>query len=399
MNLKNIDTSSIEKSIITVLYPFIYDEKKVLDKQNIDKLYKLTHENLKDFLPYTNNFFGNYHFKDTKEISLPCIIKDDHILNIDFIKDNKINTKLCIESNKIFFFEKSIAILSIEYVIPNDIKDIEFLYYHQKLSSIEKRGKQNLKLSNDKVFTYYFEFINYIIEPYCKNDDISYDEKKRLTINNLFDRSNLYTYNLLTVNQSNKHLNTFGFLEPLSQYRIKLDDVIIKNINSNIIQQTSNINTIANENVVAHIGIKSNNADNNFIEKEFFPKYNNNHFLTYVITLYQTSKLEQLILKAFLKEIDNEDLENMRNIKSEILHFISNGNFTKISNNSIRNNLYKFYRKSFEIKDLIYEIDTISDKLTNKLETIHQDRQAFREKILNLILALIGIGLSIVGLY
>jgi len=106
-------------------------------------------------------------------------------------------------------------------------------------------------------------------------------------------------------------------------------------------------------------------------------KYKNNHFLIYIITLYQLSKVQQLIIRAILKDLGNKDLKNMQNIKTEILHFISNINFIKISNNSIRNNLYKFYRKAFEIKDLLTEVDSISEKITNKIEN-HQDRTRTR---------------------
>jgi hypothetical protein len=170
-------------------------------------------------------------------------------------------------------------------------------------------------------------------------------------------------------------------------------------LNANYSQQTSNIYTVANENVVVHIGIKFQEEDNNFIDNEFFKKYQNNHFLTYIITLYQASKMEQLIIKAFLKEDDDKDLKNMREIKSEILHFIANGNFTKISNNSIRNSLYKFYRENFEIKDLMKEIDTVSNKISNKLETLLEEAQSKRDENRNLLIAVIGVVLAMIQIY
>jgi len=105
-----------------------------------------------------------------------------------------------------------------------------------------------------------------------------------------------------------------------------------------------------------------------------------------------------LIVKAFLKEVDSDDLINMREVKSEILHFISNGNFTKISNNSIRNNLYKFYRKSTDLKDMIEEINTISEKITNQLETFEAEERERKDRYINYLLAFIGIVLTIISL-
>ncbi|RLA78757.1 MAG: hypothetical protein DRG78_14355 [Epsilonproteobacteria bacterium] len=387
MNLENINLTKIEKSTITVLHPFIYDKQKILNTSQ-DNIVKLKSEYLKDFLPYTRNFFGNYHLdeEETKKTTIPCILKYNLTNTIEFTKDTKIKDAISIDDIQVFVFEKSIAILSVKYKLPDNLSDEEYLYYHQKLSMLDKRSKQNLKTSNQKEFKYYFEFIEDLISPYLKETE------------NIFNRSNMYTYNLLVANCCTTASDSRNFLEPLTQYRAKLDTLSMDKVNANFIQQTSNINTLSNENVVVHIAIKTDDINNDFIDKEFFNKYQNNHFLTYIITLYQVSKMEQLVVKAFLKEVDSQDLRNMREIKTEILHFISNGNFTKISNNSIRNNLYKFYRKSFDIKDLMEEIDTISDKLTNKLENIQQDKQAQREKVMNLFLALLGIGLSIVGL-
>ena len=208
----------------------------------------------------------------------------------------------------------------------------------------------------------------------------------------------MYTYNLLAANHCTESSNARSFLEPLTQYRDKLDLFTVDKINANHIQQTSNINTIANENVVVHIGIKRDASDNSFIDNEFFNKYTNNHFLTYIITIYQVSKLEQLINKAFIQEKHEQDLENMRHIKSEMLHFISNVNFTKISNNSIRNSLYKFYRKSIDLKDMIEEVHTTSEKITNELRVILEQKSEKRDTMINYLLVFIGLVLSIIGI-
>jgi len=397
MNLDNLNFTNIEESKLTVSYPFQYDREKVL-RISSENIVKLNPDYLSDFLPYTkNNFFGKYHLeldvngKIKKEkpaqVTLPCVIENNSVNTIQFFKDNKIKTPIVeIEKIEIFFFEKDIAILTISYVLPKNLNDVEYLYYHTKLSTLAKRGKQNLKTSNDQEFKYYYEFIDNLTSIYT-NESI-----------NIFTRSNMYSYNLLVAQHCTESSNARTFLEPLTQYREKLDEFSVAKINANYIEQTSNMNTVANENVVVHVGIKRNDADNNFIGSEFFNKYNNNHFLTYIITIYQVSKLEQLINKAFLKEIDSQDLENMREVKSEMLHFISNGNFTKISNNSIRNNLYKFYRKSIDLKDMLEEVNTISEKITNKLEIIQNQESEKRETMINYLLGFIGIVLSVIGI-
>lgn len=384
MDLNKIDFSTIEKATLTVLYPFTYSKQKVL-QQDEASLVKFPAEYLKDFLPYTRNFFGQYHFsEESSSVSLPCVLRNNDVSAIEFVKDKRIKEAVAIKNFQLFFFEKSIAILSIEYGIPENLTDEKYLYYHHKLSMLEKRSKQNIKTSEDKEFKYYFEFIDDLISPYCDKNQ------------NIFGRSNLHTYNLLQATAATEDTDTKSFLEPLTQYRAKLDIFSQHEINANHIQQTANINTIANENVVVHIGIQKD--ENDFIANEFFKKYQNNHFLTYIITLYQVSKLEQLIIKAFLKEVEAHDLKNMRSIKREILHFISNGNFTKISNNSIRNNLYKFYRNSFEVENFIDEIDTIAEKITNEIETKQARARERRELFLNVMIGLIGIGLGIAGL-
>jgi len=389
MNLNNLNFTNIEKSSLTVMYPFQYDKKKVLDI-NPDSLVKLNKDYLTDFLPYTkNNFFGTYHLEDKEktEITLPCIVKNDEITTIEFTKDKKLEESIVhLKNIKVFLFEKDIAILTIDYLIPDNLSEVEYLYYHTKLSTLAKRSKQNIKTSNGQEYKYYYEFIDSISSMYTSQTK------------NIFTRANMFTYNLINAQYCTESSNARSFLEPLTQYREKPDEVSINKINANYIQQTSNISTIANENVVVHIGAKIEGSENSFIENEFFNKYENNHFLTYIITIYQVSKLEQLIVKAFLKEVDSDDLINMREVKSEMLHFISNGNFTKISNNSIRNNLYKFYRKSTDVKDMLEEVNTISEKITNQLETFEGQERERKDRYINYLLAFIGIVLTIISL-
>jgi len=384
MNNQNINLSKIEKSSITVLLPFIYDQKKIKQSRFL-KQYQIKQEHLKDFLPYTKNFFGNYTITDSETSSkrFPSVYTNNIIDKIEFIKDSKITTEIDINSIKYFLFEKSIGVLSITYNLPENITDEEYLIYHHKLSTIEKRNKQNLKDSNNIQYKYYYEFIDSLLINFC--DKL-----------NIFSRSNLYTYNLMVAKNNDQEYNSQNFLEPLSQYRSKLNILETLNFKIHTIQQIHNIHTVANENVAIHIALKDESNNDTFIDQEFFNKYENNHFLTYIIALYQTTMIEHLIVKAFLYEDEDKDLQNMRKIKNDILYFMANGNFTKISNNSIRNNLYKFYRSNFEIQNLIEEIDTVADKITNELETLHQDKQTKRDEMRNLILAIVGVVLAVI---
>jgi len=233
MNNQNINLSKIEKSSITVLLPFIYDQKKIKQSQFF-KQYQIKQEHLKDFLPYTKNFFGNYAISEpeTSNKIFPSVYANNIIDKIEFIKDSKIITEIEIDSIKYFLFEKSIGILSITYNLPKNITDEEYLIYHHKLSTIEKRNKQNLKDSNNKQYKYYYEFIDSLLINFC--DKL-----------NMFSRSNLYTYNLMVAN-NNQEYNSQNFLEPLSQYRSKLNILETLNFKINTIQQIHNIHTIAN---------------------------------------------------------------------------------------------------------------------------------------------------------
>lgn len=380
MNLDNINTTQIEQSTIKVQFPFIYDEKKIKALKN-PKTHKLNNEYLKDFLPYTKNFFGKYHFEENipSKPELPFIIDIKDIETINFIEDNQIIEPINISNIEVYIFEKGIGILSITYTLPENLSDSQYLIYHQKLSKLEKKSKQKIATSTDIQFKYYFEFIDSLILPYCIENK------------NIFNRANMYTYNILVAKSCDEKANTKNFLEALIQYRNKLYNMTIEKIDAFHIEQTSHVNTISNENVVVHIGIKNDKYDNQFIDNEFMCKYKNNHFLIYIITLYQLVKIEQLIIKAIIEDFGDNDLTNMQEIKTEILHFISNINFTKISNNSIRNSLYKFYREAFEIKDLLTEADTISDKITNKIENHNEkSRQSSAHKT-QLLLAIIPI--------
>ncbi len=148
MNLENIDLTYIEQSTITVLHPFIYDTNKIRNLSS-DCIIKLKNEELKDFLPYTKNFFGKYHFEESepKEITFPLITANKNLDSIDFIKDNKIIEPIDINNIKFYLFEKSVGILSITYKLPKNITNEQYLIYHQKLSTLEKRSKQNIKTS------------------------------------------------------------------------------------------------------------------------------------------------------------------------------------------------------------------------------------------------------------
>lgn len=383
MNIEQINFTTIEKSTLSVLYPFIYDKNKVLSI-NENNIVSLKNEYLKDFLPYAKNFFGTYHFsQENINIGFPRILKNDDIKYITFQKDKKLTTKIQIESIKAYLFKGSIGLLNINYQLQENLSGDDYLYYHYKLSTIEKRNKQNLITSNNKEFKYYFEFINELISNYTNNFD------------NISQRSNIFTYNTIITNNADENNYTTNFLEALVQYRSHTDTLPITKLSSNHITQTSNTHTIGNENVILHVGIKSTECDNNFIENEFFKKYSNNHFLTYITALYQICKVEQLIIKAFSDDRFNQDLEKTRDIKKEILDFLSYINFTKISNNSIRNNLYKFYRKTFDINSLIQEIYEVSEKISSELEQLEAKKidKRFRSY------EYFGIGAGIVALF
>jgi len=388
MSLDNIDFTSIKKSTLIVSYPFEYDKNKILEGDG-KAIVKFSPETLLDFLPYTQkNFFGAYHFSDKTpvKISIPSVLKSNEALSIHFHKDKKIAIAIEIDKIEIFIFENGIALLTLSYVLPDNLTQEEYLYYHHKLTHIGKRSKQNIVTSKNKEYKYYHEFIDDLLKPYT------------LKVDNVFSRVNLYSYNVLVAKYCNNTTNMQNFLEPLTQYRTKLDEIETVQLNASIFTQTANIHTISNENVTIHVAIEKDNIINDFIENDFFEKYLNNHFLTYLISIYQVSKLTQLINRAFLKGVESQDINTMRDIKMDILYFVSNGNFTKISNNSIRNNLYKFYRKVMDLKEMLDEVNTVSEKISSELERKQNDKQNRMYKRFEIALAFIGALIGVIGL-
>ena len=70
-----------------------------------------------------------YHLEDKEptEVTLPSIMKNSSASSIEFFKDTKAKNLILIEKIEVFLFEKDIAILTINYKIPDNLTDDEYL--------------------------------------------------------------------------------------------------------------------------------------------------------------------------------------------------------------------------------------------------------------------------------
>lgn len=367
---------NIEKSKIIIQFPFEYDQNKITISNEIN----LHEELFEDFLPYTKNFFKH------KSKDYPCVIEinDYNYIKFTNIKNHICEQEILIDKINIYFFEKKIAILKIEYLLPENINYSDFLIYHHCLTKLKKQRNQKTIDSKANNYNYYEDFIKHLI------NDYGYNEL------NIFNKSNLNSYNLIISKQLENDFPINSFIVPLVQYRNKLENIESEESIFFSTSQIANIKTYANENIVLHFA--QNNDD--FIKNSFMDKYTNNHYLTYLIVFYQVCKIQQLIVNTFLDDslISSSDFERIRNIKTEILYFMSNINFSKISNNSIRNNLYKFYKKAFEIELLSNEVKEVSEKITNDLENKEKEINEKKRNRSTLMFTIISLFLAIITL-
>ena len=132
----------------------------------------------------------------------------------------------------------------------------------------------------------------------------------------------------------------------------------------NHVRQSSHIETFGNTNGVVYLCCDDGTE---FSRKGVFDIYGKNYLVTFLITLYQQFKLQQLIDEAG-NLIVTTVYADVKGLKSKMLTYMAQTDFTQISHNPGRNLLYKFFRRNFEIKELLEEVSTIIKKIDQDTE-------------------------------
>lgn len=148
------------------------------------------------------------------------------------------------------------------------------------------------------------------------------------------------------------------------------------------VRQSEHIETFGNGNGIVYL---CRDDGTEFSRIGIFDVYGKNYLVTYLITVYQQFRLHELIEEASRLIITNHPTRQVKELKGKILTYLARTDFTQISHNPSRNLLYKFFRKTFEIRDLLEEVSTIVKKIDQEIEAekahIHTEKAHKAEKI------------------
>ncbi len=423
----------IPQNKIHLIYPFQYIS------QPDDFSETLTKDQLFEFLPYVKNFFIQSH-------------KNIRIKNIKILKDitlhtgkgkNEHLTELHFEEAKIFFFQSNIAMLvlklsvnehfdfhsnrktlthvlkhlstlnnnsnsKIVQCIPSRIVNKmplpENMYKHcngkvniipliqeEKLIVRDFRietTENNLTISeaienNRKQYNAHFEkslsisaWIESLISPYID----TFEKSNFLNISYL----NIFTLSLIPQEDNQKN----NFIDAsLLHYDYLKNDINESKAHTGIkkLSYSRNINVYANLNGTLIL------ADETAYNKNtFFNHFSYNILLIYVFVLFQKSILITLINNTD-REINDLDKKDSQTYKDIILDYLIHIDFTQLSNNPVRNEIYKFFRETHLIKDLLGEIKLIVDNYDNQKQKQNERKSAHRFMLFEITIGVLGV--------
>jgi len=421
---------------IHLLYPFQYINKP---DQN-DEL--ITEDQLFEFLPYVKTFFtAGYKNIFIKKLDIPKSVT----LHFGSSTDDRM-VELNISDSKIFFFSHDIAILSIQIIIDAEMskQDVSLIIKH--FSNLTKTSKSRvLNVLPSKMLTEIDydtnikkECYEYVTVVSVKNQNKTLVKDFRCSSNTIFssqaiadaivknrDKFEVLLESALSVNEwiegiispyihsfpvSNflniAYLNLFvlTLIDKEDKEREKFIDAILlryeflksetTNINHNGIQKlpySNNINVYANLNGTVVLA-----DDNDYNRSTLFNHFGKNILLIYLFVLLQKSILIKLIDGADDELKNSQNLVNT-NYKDMIIDYMRHIDFTQLSNNPVRNGIYKFYRSTHMIKDLLAEIKIIIDYYTaqKKMEDDQRSERSFRR--FEIIVGSVGLLLGILG--
>ncbi len=421
---------------IHLLYPFQYINKPDQSDESI------TEDQLFEFLPYVKTFFTAGH-------------KNIIIKKLDIPKSGTLHfgsgtnarmAELNISDSKVFFFSHDVAILSIQIIIDTEMskQDVSLIIKH--FSNLTKTSKSRvLNVHPSKMLTEIHydknirkECYEYVTVVSVENQNKTLVKDFRCTSKTIVPSQAIadaivenrdkfqallesapsvnewiegiispYIHSFSVSNFLNiAYLNLFvlTLIDKEDKEREKFIDTVLlryefsksetTSINHSGIQKlhySNNINAYANLNGTVVL------ADNNEYNKStFFNHFGKNILLIYLFVLLQKSILIKLIDGADDELKNSQNLVNT-NYKDMIIDYIRHIDFTQLSNNPVRNGIYKFYRSTYMIKDLLAEIKVIIEYYTaqKKMEDDQRAESAFRR--FEIIVGSVGLLLAILG--
>ena len=421
---------------IHLLYPFQYINKPDQNDESI------TEDQLFEFLPYVKTFFtAGYKNIFIKKLDIPKSVT----LHFGSATNARM-AELNISDSKVFFFSHDVAILSIQIIIDTEMskQDVSLIIKH--FSNLTKTSKSRvLNVLPSKMLTEIHydknikkECYGYVTVVSVENQNKTLVKDFRCTSNAIVSSQAIadaivknrdkfqallesapsvnewiediispYIHSFSVSNFLNiAYLNLFvlTLIDKEDKEREKfLDDVLLRyeflksettSINHSGIQKlpySNNINVYANLNGTVVL------ADNNDYNKStLFNHFGKNILLIYLFVLLQKSILIKLIDGADDELKNSQNLVNT-NYKDMIINYMRHIDFTQLSNNPVRNGIYKFYRSTHMIKDLLAEIKIIIDYYTaqKKMEDDQRTERSFRR--FEIVVGSVGLLLAILG--
>lgn len=432
------------KSQSQLLFPFKYKSKP----SNGD-CYGINQDEIYDFLPYVRSFFND---QSVKQLSiLPITIPSNGMLcfkpSVQNFADHLMD--LSFQSAQIYFFDKNIAILVITLPLTQDLTKESISRMLKSITNINKHNdarivytlakktysiveaiedyentaifgnvkvyfdkKNNHTVVNDFRINPGDKIDNNIIQSAVENNKKKFYTEVEKSPNikewivslidpyidnfeeaNFLNHSRLILYSVLLLNEES---NIESFIEALLfgyEYHndgcfsaASLIEVIQKN------QYSSKIDVYSNLNGVVVIG---RDETNEYMKNSYFDQFTKNVMLIYSFVILQKSRLIQLISNADRMHMNGKNY----NFKDELLEYLVHIDFTQLSNNPGRNKIYKFFRETNSIKDLLEETKTITDSYTREEEIADRLNEQQKTRRLELGLAFLGIIGAIVGIY
>ena len=357
--------------------------EKDLQENDQDILKKFTED--KDTLYNSNNqhlLNKELNYKIIKKINKITLNQNDgESLNSTYLELYTPKTK------KDFPFDNSILKEFKERVGPtkeekrsialqNDTPDSNANQHYLYFENQQKLTKDMKKEQNKLRYIDYNTFITSLIIKYVKpnNGVFFYDNINFIATN--------YINSYITLSCSSENINSasennFLYFEPLISSKTKRGLKITSPDYFNILQSQADIFTIGNSHNIVHI--LDDTIDTSIKERK-----KSDHFYTYQLSQLQRNSMLRIITasilnindiaeeKLFLKKSKHiwQTFKMINKSIEDFKKFLTNINFSIISNSSSMDNSYQFFRKCNEVDILTSQWNTISFKFKNSKSTI-----------------------------
>lgn len=344
----------IKKAALTLVHPFIFNPELVrgLEPGNI-----VSPEERDDFLPYVRNFIE----KSTPGHAPRAVSLERQRLELH--KGEKKDAKpdqLPVGEGKVFFFPEGIGILTLHFTF-GAIEEQEYSKIQRALTGLSKVNAFRIVpcdpagVAGNSPDLTVSDWLTGLVSPWCAQF-------------NPLARSHVAAYSILFVGR--EQAVPPAFIEALLHNRIYQAD-------PNLSQEThlaDSVRSVRHSGQIQVFGTTSGTLyicrddGSEFMRNNVFDLFGRNYLFTFIITVFQQVRLQQLIDDASDLFVTRHISKQVKTLKESILTYLAQSDFTQLSNNPSRNLLYKFFRTNFEIRDLLDEASTIVKKIDQEIE-------------------------------